>query len=824
MRQTMRKGESKTRVIGIVLALVVIGALLGDPLSDIEFPHTQASSDLEVANEFTGVDTQPSQQYNALPSPTVNHDVVNQETISEDPFDYQGEYVIDHAELNGDENAALTHVQKYAQEQAVSPALLMALIKQESSFDPDVIGDGGLAIGYMQLHWDAAYDAGYRSNRDTSEDYTDKSKNLAREDWPIDGLDPDANVKYGCGYLKICYNKHKDSSIYDTPLKNAVSAYNLGWPHGPDKSNKTSYVNPVLEEYEHYIPWVEKAIAWAYQDQPKVMDSNHWWDPEKKMGFCMAFVSDAFKVWEDRPRWPNELKKALDSAGEFHSKNDNEIPPRGALVFFSIDDDIENCKGYTEYGHVGISLGNKGNEKVIHAYGQVREETIDKIEDLSCIDSYLGWAYPPKQFFSHRTSDVFREGDIVYKEKGWKLRDIPSCYGDIVPNSEEISGKGEIIGDTVGTTDANGICNGGICGVHYWWHVRIGDIEAWCAEDALSRPTSAEPISTSDIVLVMDASGSMDDEWQGETKLSSAKNGANEYCLGQMQQGTTLAVVTFAGTAHTLVTLTSDFSAVKVAIEDLGAGGNTDIGDALTEALFELGAHSEDSAAKAIVLFTDGHITTGMSEDEVMAGPVKDVIDRQIVIHTIGYGDPSYLHSEFLREMAESTGGKYYDATEVFQLQNAFIEAGQRAEAWDIEATFVGRVKHQETVIAGTFDLASRVGSLKVTLNWPGSNLDLHIIDPRGREVDYQASRVTCSGDIKPEYVVIEKPCCGIWTIKVHGMAVSSETEYCLWIATHAAPPASGSLPTWVLPLLVGIVLIPILAKHISRQSERSSS
>ncbi len=331
-----------------------------------------------------------------------------------------------------------------------------------------------------------------------------------------------------------------------------------------------------------------------------------------------------------------------------------------------------------------------------------------------------------------------------------------------------------------------------------------------------------KPVSTSDVVLVMDTSGSMGDEWQGETKLRSAKKGANAF-VDPMLQGTTLAVVTFSKNADTPVTSTSDFGAAKVAIENLGSQGDTNIGSALTEALAELGAHSEDNAAKAIVLFTDGHITTGMNEDEVLAGPVKEAIDRQIVIHAIGYGDPSYLRSEFLTEMAKSTGGQYYYATEAFQLQNVFIEASQKAEAWDIEATFAGRVKHQETVTAGTFDLGSRVGFLKVTLNWPGSNLDLHIIDPRGREVDYQDSRVTCSDDMKPEYVVIERPLCGTWTVNVHGMAVASETEYRLWIATHAAPPATGSFPAWLLPLLVGIVLLPILVKHMSRRSERNS-
>ncbi len=177
---------------------------------------------------------------------------LRQETISEEPFDYQGEYVIAESKLNNEEKNALPYVQKYAEEEDVSPALLMAIIKQESDFYPDAIGDAGLAIGYMQLHWDAAYDAGYRSKRDTFESYSEESKSLAMQDWPTDGLDPDANVKYGCNYLKICYEKYKDSLIYNTPLENAISAYQLGWPHGPDKSNETSYVNTVLGHYEYY--------------------------------------------------------------------------------------------------------------------------------------------------------------------------------------------------------------------------------------------------------------------------------------------------------------------------------------------------------------------------------------------------------------------------------------------------------------------------------------------------------------------------------------------------------------------------------------------
>ena len=147
----------------------------------------------------------------------------------ENPFNYQGDHKIDTAKLNNNENSTYPYVQKYAEEHHISPTLLMAVIKQESGFNSNAIGDSGLAIGYMQIHWDAGYDAGYRSARGG---YTeDQKKMYAKEDWPTDGLNPDTNIKYGSGYLKIVYDQWKDSSVYSDPVKNAILAYNKGRTH-----------------------------------------------------------------------------------------------------------------------------------------------------------------------------------------------------------------------------------------------------------------------------------------------------------------------------------------------------------------------------------------------------------------------------------------------------------------------------------------------------------------------------------------------------------------------------------------------------------------
>lgn len=172
--------------------------------------------------------------------------------VTVEPFDYQGECELDESQLTNAEKEAIVYAQKYAEQFNISPALIMAIIQQESSFNPDAIGDAGLAIGYMQLHWDAAYDAGYKSSRDTFPDLSQESKDLAREDWPLDGIDRDTNVRYGTGYIDICHNQYRNDPTYGDPLKNTISCYNLGRTTGPSISNESTYVNPVIGFYNDF--------------------------------------------------------------------------------------------------------------------------------------------------------------------------------------------------------------------------------------------------------------------------------------------------------------------------------------------------------------------------------------------------------------------------------------------------------------------------------------------------------------------------------------------------------------------------------------------
>ncbi len=98
-------------------------------------------------------------------------------------------------------------INRYAKEYDLEPALVCAVIKTESNFDPDAKSDKD-AHGLMQITEPTLNWAIFRENQNA--DYTVK-----------DLYDPDTNIKYGCLILSLLINEFEDR---DT----ALAAYNAG--------------------------------------------------------------------------------------------------------------------------------------------------------------------------------------------------------------------------------------------------------------------------------------------------------------------------------------------------------------------------------------------------------------------------------------------------------------------------------------------------------------------------------------------------------------------------------------------------------------------
>jgi hypothetical protein len=110
-----------------------------------------------------------------------------------------------------------------------------------------------------------------------------------------------------------------------------------------------------------------------------------------------------------------------------------------------------------------------------------------------------------------------------------------------------------------------------------------------------------------------------------------------------------------------------------------------------------------------------------------------------------------------------------------------------------------------ETVTVGelTVGVADR---LDVTLNWPGSELDLRLYDPQGRLVTPGYPGAAWKSRDRPRHLVVHQPLSGIWRLAVQGIEVTGAAEPFHVTASIQPTP----LPTPFAPLALLIVLLAI--------------
>lgn len=131
-----------------------------------------------------------------------------------------------------------------------------------------------------------------------------------------------------------------------------------------------------------------------------------------------------------------------------------------------------------------------------------------------------------------------------------------------------------------------------------------GMVNTW---DVTLRVEGRDAEKTSDIVLVIDTSGSMRDN----NRMREAKNAANNFVDTLLANGggshTHIAVVSYASTVRVDQTLTGDSTALKRAINNLSADGGTFTQAGIYQARQLLSTSTAD--IKNIVLLSDGEPT-----------------------------------------------------------------------------------------------------------------------------------------------------------------------------------------------------------------------
>jgi Ca-activated chloride channel homolog len=251
----------------------------------------------------------------------------------------------------------------------------------------------------------------------------------------------------------------------------------------------------------------------------------------------------------------------------------------------------------------------------------------------------------------------------------------------------------------------------GVVGRSWWRHIpaALALLALTALLIAMGRPerTVAAPQRQGTVMMVTDTSGSMDATDVSPSRLKAAQAAAR--ALGKkLPEQFRLGLVSFNNVAEQLVAPTTDRSQVNAAIDGLKVHGSTAMGDGL-----ELGLRSARTRIKDIegrsrrlpavmVLLSDGKSERG-------AEPV-DVADRakklKVPIYTIALGTQSGTLNRggkavpvppdnvTLRDVAETTGGRFFAAPSAARLESIYENLGTRfstrKEKQEVTAAFAG--------------------------------------------------------------------------------------------------------------------------------------
>ena len=227
-----------------------------------------------------------------------------------------------------------------------------------------------------------------------------------------------------------------------------------------------------------------------------------------------------------------------------------------------------------------------------------------------------------------------------------------------------------------------------------------------CVAFARPHATSLVPKERATIILVLDVSGSMQSSDVRPSRLAAAQQAVRGF-LDRVPPNVRIGLVAFSGDAEVAAPPTTDRGLLRQSLDGIGtfpAFGGTAIGDALAVAvnlarqavsggsasLASVTAAPSDRKGLASILFlSDGHQTRGALEPLQGAERAKAA---GIPVYTVSLGTPGgVVTRDFdgvvqtipvppdpatLRAIAQTTGGKFYEAQNAGSLHSAYSKLG----------------------------------------------------------------------------------------------------------------------------------------------------
>lgn len=181
---------------------------------------------------------------------------------------------------------------------------------------------------------------------------------------------------------------------------------------------------------------------------------------------------------------------------------------------------------------------------------------------------------------------------------------------------------------------------------------------------------------TKDVILVLDNSGSMK-----KNDPNFLVNKAVKEFISQQDENTRVGIVIFDQAVRLPVSLTdaslSNRETLLNSIESINYKGLfTDSPAGIERAIYELKNNGRADAQKSIIFMTDGIVDTGKPDRDLEKSKwlredlAPDAADNEIKIFGIAFTDEADF--QLIQSISQKTGGEYYRALVVGDLQNVF--------------------------------------------------------------------------------------------------------------------------------------------------------
>ncbi|WP_026917897.1 VWA domain-containing protein [Gordonia shandongensis] len=242
---------------------------------------------------------------------------------------------------------------------------------------------------------------------------------------------------------------------------------------------------------------------------------------------------------------------------------------------------------------------------------------------------------------------------------------------------------------------------------------------------AMAGPMSERDVARNraTVMLVVDVSNSMESTDVAPSRLKAAQAAGKRFA-DDLTDGINLGLISFAGTASTLVSPTPDHDATKTALDRLRLADKTATGEGIFAGLQQIqtlnAALGGDAAAPParIVLLSDGKQTVPESPDDPRGGftAARKAKEKDVPVSTISFGTltgtvdlenpgggmervPVPVDDDSLRTIANLSGGDFFTASSLDELNKVYEtlqkkigyerQRGENSRPWLIAGTLL---------------------------------------------------------------------------------------------------------------------------------------